>query len=193
MGRRGHRGVLEILRRLNVQELRPEEIGLHERRACVTYLRLEGYTRQEIADIFKVHPQTITRDEKANRKELAKLVTDIDVQAVAGGLAASAKHLYGKAMKEKDYALAWRIEREVISDLQSMGYLPKAAEQHQVHISTFTDLGKLAVQEEQAAIGATIPKGLPEPAPADEGEQTQPPEEAEKAEAPQKPDEHSDE
>lgn len=38
------------------------------------------------------------------------------------------------------------MQREVIADLQSLGFLPKAAERHEVQIGTFADLAKLALE-----------------------------------------------
>jgi len=143
-------GVIQVLNRLRNGDLAASEVSMQERRACVAYLRLEGYTQEEVAEVFGVSRQTVVRDERANRKETAKLVSDLDVRAVAGGLIRLAGHLRTKALKEKDYGLAWRIERELVGDLQGLGYLPKAAEQHNVHIATFADLAKLAVQDRSA-------------------------------------------
>jgi transcriptional regulator with XRE-family HTH domain len=137
---------VQLLKRVREGTLAPDELSRHQRRVCVAYLRLEGYTQEEIAEIFGVHRHTIARDEKANRAEMARLVDELDVRAVAGSLIASGTHLRAKAIREKDYALAWRIERELVADLQSLGYLPKAAEQHEVRIATFADLAKLALE-----------------------------------------------
>jgi len=113
---------------------------------------LEGYTQEEIAQIFKVHRQTIIRDEKANRREAAKLVDDIDVKSVAGNLIVWAGHLAAKALREKDYGLAWKIQRDLISDLQSLGYLPRSPEQYHVQIGTFVDLVQLATKKVDAEV-----------------------------------------
>lgn len=136
--------VLGILKKIREGFLEPKKVPIAERRVCVAYLRLEGYSQEEIAEIFKVHRQTIIRDEKANRKEAAKLVDEIDVKSIAGSLIALARHLSAKAIREKDYGLAWKIERELIADLQSLGYLPRSPEQHQVQIGTFLDLVEMA-------------------------------------------------
>ena len=52
-----------------------------------------------------------------------------------------------KAIRERNFALAWKIRRELVSDLQSLGYLPKAPEQHQLQIGTFVDLVQLAAEQ----------------------------------------------
>ncbi|GAI32994.1 unnamed protein product [marine sediment metagenome] len=125
---------------------------------------MEGYTQEEIAQIFKIHRLTIIRDEKANRKDAAKLVDEIDVKSIAGDLIISASHLYAKALREKDYGLAWKIKRDLISDLQSLGYLPRSPEQYNVQIGTFADLVQLAMKKVDAEViepGANNENELP--------------------------------
>ena len=162
----GRRGTLEILKRLRTGGLLPGELSMHERRTCAAFLELEGYTQEEMAEIFHVSRHTISRDLAANRKEAAHLVDDLDVRAVAGGHAAWANHLTARALKEKDYALVWKIKRELLADLQSLGYLPKVADRHEVRISSVADLMRLAIeQEEKQALIAPPPIGeLPEAA-----------------------------
>ena len=159
--------VVDILKRIREGLLDPKEISISDRRVCVAYLRLEGYTQEEIAQIFKVHRQTIIRDEKANRMDAARLVDEIDVKSTAGSLIVWAGHLAAKALREKDYGLAWKIQRDLISDLQSLGYLPRSAEQFHVQIGTFVDLVQLATKKVDAEViepGANNKNELP-PAP----------------------------
>ena len=144
--------VVDILKRIREQSLNPKEISTSDRRVCVAYLRLEGYTQEEIAEIFRVSRQTIIRDEKANRRDAARLVDDIDVKSVAGSLIAWARHLAAKALREKNYALAWKIQRDLVSDLQSLGYLPRSPEQYHVQIGTFLDLVQLAKTKVDAEV-----------------------------------------
>ena len=144
--------VVDILKRIRERSLNPKEISISDRRVCVDYLRLEGCTQEEIAEIFKVHRQTIIRDERANRREAAKLVDDIDVKSVAGNLIAWARHLAAKALREKKYGLAWKIKIELTSVLQSLGYLPRSAEQFRVQIGTFVDLVQLAKTKVDAKV-----------------------------------------
>ena len=159
--------VIEIIKRVREGLLDPKEISVSDRRVCIAYLRMEGCRQEEIAEIFNVHRQTIIRDEKANRRELAKLVDEIDVRSYTGELIASARNLAAKALRKKDYALAWKIRRELISDLQSLGYLPRSPEQYNVQIGTFVDLVQLATKKVDAKViesGADNKKELP-PAP----------------------------
>jgi transcriptional regulator with XRE-family HTH domain len=142
--------VVEILRKIREGHLVPKEISVDQRRLCVAYLRLEGYTQEEIAEIFKVSRQTIIRDQKANRRESAKLVDEIDVKTMAGEHIAAARHFIAKAIREKDYGLAWKIHRELIADLQSLGYLPRSPEEHRIQIGTFVDLVEIATKHVEA-------------------------------------------
>ena len=96
---------------------------MHERRICVAYLRLEGYTAEEIAEIFDVHRQTISRDQKALRQEAGRLVDEMDARSVSGGLIAWARHLTARALKAKDTGLAWKIQKELVGELRALGYL----------------------------------------------------------------------
>ena len=166
------KNVVTILKNLREGRIDLNEITVHQRRTCVRYLTLEGYTHEEIAEIFGVHRQTIIRDTKRNRQELSRLVDEIDVKSTAGGLIAWAKNLTAKAMKEKDYNLAWKIQRELISDLQGLGYLPKCPEQHHVQISTFVDLVGLAKEcPDVNVIGPLLPEDMKFlPAPREEAD-----------------------
>ncbi len=159
-------GALALLKQVREGMIAPKELSTQERRVCVAYLRLEGYTQEEIAEIFGVHRQTIARDERANRKDAARLVDELDLRSVAGGLIAWAKHLTAKALKAGDHALAWKIQRELLSDLQSLGYLPRSTEQHYVEVRTVADLVRLTLgRDEQKTIEAREQEKLMPPSP----------------------------
>ena len=116
-------GVIELLAKLQSGAVNPGDISLEERRSCVNYLRLEGYTQEEMAKIFGVHRATIGRDEKILCDRAARMVAEIKTDAVAAGLVSWAKHLTAKAMKEKNHALVWRIQKELTDKLQSLGII----------------------------------------------------------------------
>ena len=138
---------VDILKKIRGGSLDPKEISITNRQTCVAYLRFEGYTQDEIAEIFGVHRRTIMRDEKIHRKEVAKLVDEIDVKSTGGGLIALSRQLVAKALRKKDYGLAWKIQRELINDLQNLGYLPRSPERHQVQVGTFVDLVEMAAKQ----------------------------------------------
>ena len=139
---------VDILRQIKDGSIEPQQISLQVRRDCVQYLRHEGYTHQEIAEIFKVSRQTIIRDEKAIRAEHSILVKDLDIDAIAGELIVVANNLMAKLIRNKDYFPAWKIQCDLITKLQSLGYLPKAAEKLNLNVTSLADLIKLAEENQ---------------------------------------------
>jgi len=127
--KRKPRGVIELLANLQSGAVDPKTVTTEERRMCVSYLRLEGYTQDEMAKIFGVHRVTISRDEKMLAERAAKMVSGLNPESVAAGLVAWARHITAKAMKEKDYALVWKVQRELVVGLQQLGCLPTAPTQ----------------------------------------------------------------
>ena len=164
-GRRPSRSTLELLARLKSGEILPLELTISERRSCVEYLKLEGYGQTEIAQIFGVSRHTISRDEKVISEQHARAVREVDRDRVAGGHLAWARHLMSKAVRNQDFALAWRIQRELMSDLQALGILPKAPEQHEVRELTLKDLVERFARGERSQDSLEPPdkKALPAP------------------------------
>jgi hypothetical protein len=121
-------GVIELLAQLQSGQIAVDEITTEERRLAVSYLRLEGYTQEEMAKIFEVHRATIGRDEKIMAERAAKMIKDLKPQAVVAGLLGWAKHITAKAMKEKDYALVWRVQKELVDELTSLGLMGRRSD-----------------------------------------------------------------
>jgi len=126
--KRNTTGVIDLLSKLHSGSIRPDEVTTEERRLCASYLRLEGYVQEEMAKIFEVHRATIGRDEKIMAERAAKMIKDLKPQAVVAGLISWAKHITAKAMKEKDYALVWRVQKELVDELTSLGLMGKRSE-----------------------------------------------------------------
>lgn len=62
---------IDVIRELKAGTTAPSEVTVSIRRACVQRLRMDGVTHEEIADLFGVHPKTISRDVKAIRRSAA--------------------------------------------------------------------------------------------------------------------------
>ena len=123
--KRKPRGVIELLAGLQAGAASPDDVSTEERRMCVSYLRLEGYTQDEMAKVFAVHRATVSRDEKVLAERAAKMIQGLNTDAVAGGLIAWAKHLTARAMKDRNHALVWRIQKELVDKLESLGLVGK--------------------------------------------------------------------
>jgi IS30 family transposase len=127
---------MQLLQEINSGTTDPKLLDKQSRQQCVEMLVTEGYTRFQIAQLLKRSEKTISRDlrEVRQRNELTPNV-EFAKQLVG--------EVYNKAMVHHNYLMrltrardtstsekiqselaAWRIIRELIERLQSLGYLP---------------------------------------------------------------------
>lgn len=134
-------GVLQTIREIKEGTLKPSSLSPEDRRACVGHVISEGLSVVETAQLFRVSERTITRDRRALQEEGA---IDRDPRLagiVAGRLMAEADlcmQRIRRTTREKNAPHAVRVEGEracfsIFSDLmqrlQSLGYLPTAAQE----------------------------------------------------------------
>ncbi len=135
------RGVLQTIREIKQGTLEPKLLSPEDRRACIGHVFTEGLTVVEIAQLFKVSERTITRDRKVLQEEGAIERDPRLAGQIAGRLSDEAdlciQHIR-RATRPKDTPPAVRVEGErvcfsIVSDLtqrlQSLGYLPTAAQE----------------------------------------------------------------
>jgi hypothetical protein len=106
----------------------PSEISPTSRRILVAQLMMEEVPPPQISTMLRVSRQTIWRDIKAIRREMGERLTDVDVRALAGEHMTRAEYLASRLMRDKRYMDAWKVRRDLIADLQSLGFLVKAPE-----------------------------------------------------------------
>lgn len=123
---RAYKNAAEIVDMIRKGTLQPSELKAEDRRPTVAYLRLEGYTADEMAGLFKVNIRTITGDLKLLSEDRTKIIKGLDLFEVSGRLIQIAKHLALKARREGSYAASWKIEKELIESLQSLGFVYRA-------------------------------------------------------------------
>ena len=113
---------LEIVKRLQDKhidgKLLPPEIRLN-----VVEILSHGHTRAEISHLIGMCEKTIERDIKKLRDGVVSIVKDLTVEKVGGSLRRTASFLMTRAVKAKDYKLAWQIKKELTEMLQSMGFV----------------------------------------------------------------------
>ena len=141
------RGVLRTIREIKAGTLKPKLLSPEDRRACVGHVYSEGLSVPQTAEFLKVSERTIARDRKALQEEGA---IDRDPRlagVVAGRLMAEADQCMQRirrATRPKDTPPAVRVEGErvcfsILSDLtqrlQSLGYLPTAAQEFTATLS----------------------------------------------------------
>lgn len=133
--------ILTLIQQMKDGSVKPSTLNKEQRQQCVEALLLEGYSVSQIAQIVDRSEKTIKRDLADLRTrnavvpspELVKqLIGDLLMKAAAhqARLMRLARATEG-AVSERAQAeyLAWRVAKETIELLQSLGYLPQQAQQ----------------------------------------------------------------
>jgi len=132
--------VYKIIQEIKKGRLEPRELSKQTRQACVEVLTLEGYSVSSIAQLVDKSEKTINRDLKQVwQKNSEKPSVELAVQMI-GEMIQKSKvkeaHLMRLArskegsLQEKVQAeyCAWRVQKETVEKLQSLGYLPTQAQ-----------------------------------------------------------------
>ena len=138
---------LELLRRIQTGDLNPRGLRPAERRVCVELLTGEGQSIHQIAMVLKSSERTIARDRREVREANAAVASPLFVAQTVGALIQSAQARAARLTRlASDVSLpgavrvraergAWRTELEACRWLQSVGYLPLAAQPLRAHIT----------------------------------------------------------
>lgn len=130
--------VISLIQQIKAKQIDPQNLSAEDRRRCVEFLRIEGYQVPEIAQILRRDDRTIRRDLNQIRAENAVSPDPALVERVVGDLLqqadSSRAHLrriareQGASAMERHLAehAAWKVTKECVETLQSVGYLPKA-------------------------------------------------------------------
>lgn len=115
--------MLELVEQITNKELDPRHLHMKDRLGIVAYLGHEsGFSHAEIAKLLHITDRTVRRDIRRIQMNAAGLVKDITINRVAGGFIKAAHSLYAKAIRGKDYALAWQIQKDMIDKLRQLGF-----------------------------------------------------------------------
>lgn len=128
--------VLHNIQAIKDGRLNPKSLSELERQECVEFLSGEGYTQQQIGEVLKISDRTVRRDLEAIEERNA-LTPDINLaKRIIGNMfrKAVSHHRYlvrlartqGASVSEKSQSefLAWRVLKEMVEKMQSLGYLP---------------------------------------------------------------------
>ena len=145
--KRAYKNAFEVLTMIRDGTLDPSSLEPADRQPVVAYLRLEGHNIDEIAQLFGVSTHNISQDLYELSKDRVKLIKRINLFEVAGRLIEMAQHLSRKSRREGDYSGAWKIERELMESLQSLGFVyraPRTAKIATIHAEVKEGHDKLA-------------------------------------------------
>lgn len=131
---------LDLLQKIKNGQINPKSIGKEERRLLVRFLKDEGQTTAEIAHLLKRSDKTIERDKKALNEENT-LTKDPKLLGQMGGRLLTETELcmerIRKSARGKDTPASVKVDAEhrcfqifekTIERLQSLGFLPTAAQ-----------------------------------------------------------------
>jgi hypothetical protein len=130
------RTTLSIIQDIKNNVLDPKTLSPDERYRCVDFLLREGYTQEQAAQVFKTTDRTIRRDiVKFNKENKLTASGDLSKEIIGD--------MYRKATMHHAYLvrcarspelsvvergqlefMAWRVLKETIEKMQSLGYLP---------------------------------------------------------------------
>ena len=141
------RPVLEVIRQIKAGSLDPQHLAAAERQACVMHLSAEGLSVPEIAQVLKRSERTITRDRRAIQEANALQQDPKFAGEMAGILLSEADACISRmrrAVRSADTPAAVRVEAErasfairseVCQRLQSLGFLPTAAQKMEASLT----------------------------------------------------------
>lgn len=128
--------ILNLIQNIQSGVVDPRGLSKEERQQCIEVLYLEGYSVSELAQILNRNERTVKRDLDEIRRRTAIAPNAELAKQFVGEMVAVARLRQGRLERlaktkdatvlEKGQAeyLAWKVQKEMIEKLQSLGYLP---------------------------------------------------------------------
>ncbi len=118
--------------------------------ALITFLRHRGFSSQTIAQDFGVSPDHVTATFQKFADELGTQVVNVRLNTIVGQLQVASERAAEGAMQKEDWSTYWRIQKEMISMLQSLGIVDRAIHRSEVEVKHTHDHEHRVKFEEQA-------------------------------------------
>ena len=127
---------IKIIQDINAGVCNPLLLDKATRQQCIWVLISEGYTYSQLAQLFKRSEKTIARDVEDLRQKNALTPSVNFAKETVGELVAKARlhaNYLMRLAREKDAPttsktgaefLAWRVTKELVEKLQTLGFLP---------------------------------------------------------------------
>ena len=167
---------LALLQKIKNGQINPKSIGKEERRLLVRFLKAEGQPTVEIAHLLKVSDKTIERDIKVLHEEstltkdpkllgqmAGRLVTEADLCIQRIRKFARGKDTLASVKVDGEHR-CFQIFEKTIERLQSLGFLPTAAQKIEADL---THHAALSLTLEEIKLEAERVKKIQESLPAD--------------------------
>lgn len=106
--------------------------------ALVSVLRARGYSSQVISNDFGIDPVAVNKIFARYADDLGAQVVNVRLNTLVGQMQLAAERASEGAMKKEDWGTYWRIQKETIAVLQSLGIVKKAIQKVEI-AHTFDD------------------------------------------------------
>ena len=109
-----------------------------QQHGLVSVLRARGYSTQVIATDFGIDPVSVNKIFARYADELGAQVVNVRLNTLVGNLQLAGERASEGALHKKDWGTYWRVQKEMIAILQSLGIVKKAIQKVEV-AHTFDD------------------------------------------------------
>jgi len=130
------KSAVQLLQEINSGQTNPRKLDKASRQQCVDFLKLEGYAHAQIAQVLKCSEKTVSRDMK-DIQDRNKMKPNLPfVMEFTGDVFKKAMNHHSYLMRlarakeastadkiQAEFA-AWKVIKELVERLQSLGYLP---------------------------------------------------------------------
>lgn len=117
-----------------------------QKAAMIVVMRDNGFRTEVIAREFGITTEDVLRTWNAYAGQLGAQVVGIRLDTIAGQLQLASEHAQQIAIKDGDASTFWRIEKEKIELLQSLGIVDKAIQKVE-HTHKIDDQQKAEIEE----------------------------------------------
>lgn len=122
-----------------------------QQKALLTVLRERGYATAVIAQDYDIDPMLVVQAHNAFADNLGKNVVNTRLSTLAGHMQLAAERAQQGAMEKDDWSTFWKIHKEMVMLLQSMGVIDRAAQK--IEVDSRVTVG---VEEKNAEIEALL-------------------------------------
>jgi hypothetical protein len=125
---------LDLISRLQKNQLTGEALSPHQRKVIVKYFYEEdsSWSKGAIAQLIGVTSHQVGKIKSALKRIGMWEVESIDVMVIGVDVLRKKNECQRKAADKGDWALVWRIEMEYVEKMQGLGFIYKAPEKHLV-------------------------------------------------------------
>lgn len=126
-----------IVKALQTKEIKVKDLPPFTKKTLVfTLLEEQKFTQAFIAELMECTPAYISKLNKERLKSYLPILAELDINTIAAGHITQAERLKQRMAADKDWHGVWKVSRELIEDLQSLGFLRRAPEELNISLES---------------------------------------------------------